>query len=72
VDDVAVYPNPTLEYLNIAPEVSNDLKILNMQGSLVATSQGQTQLDVSTLPAGRYIISYTKNGKRRTQSWVKL
>lgn len=72
LDEVSVYPNPTMEYLNIAPEASKELQILDIQGKVIASSHGQTQLNVSQLPAGRYIISYVKNGLKRRQSWIKL
>lgn len=72
LDEVSVYPNPTMEYLNVASEASEQVEVLDIQGRIVLSSQGERQLNVSKLPAGRYIISYLKNGKTRRQSWVKL
>ena len=64
-----LYPNPTSKYLNIGTSeetVVSFVEIIDIQGKLVMSTKvsgGSTEIDVSNLPAGNYIIkAFTSRG----------
>lgn len=52
---IMIYPNPTHDILCINGIESQTLRIFDMQGRLLQTSMG-TQVTVSELPAGTYLL----------------
>ena len=67
VPTVKVYPNPARTTLNIVAE--GEVTITDMRGSVMTTHQchGTTQIDISHLPQGAYIIRTTEG----TQKFIK-
>ncbi len=70
--EVAVYPNPAVNYTTIETSSSNDdtveIQIINANGQVVKTmddlsANNTTQVDVSGLTSGVYIINVHSNGK---------
>ena len=59
-----VYPNPAQTTLNIVAE--GEVTITDMRGSVLTTHQchGATQIDISHLPQGAYIIRTTSGSQR--------
>lgn len=59
-----VYPNPAQTILNIVAE--GEVTITDMRGSVMTTHQchGTTQIDISNLPQGAYIIRATSGSQR--------
>lgn len=59
-----VYPNPAQTILNIVAE--GEVTITDMRGSVLTTHQchGTTQIDISNLPQGAYIIRTTSGSQR--------
>ena len=59
-----VYPNPAQTTLNIVAE--GEVTITDMRGSVLTTHQchGTTQIDISNLPQGAYIIHTTSGSQR--------
>ncbi|MCO4805380.1 MAG: T9SS type A sorting domain-containing protein [Flavobacteriales bacterium] len=66
MNGVAVYPNPAVDQLNVEIALnafggSVDLSLLDAEGKLVWSemnvSKSSVQVDVSTLPAGEYILT---------------
>ena len=70
---VAVYPNPVEDVLNIASESPvASVEIYSMQGALVRAAEGVSVLNVSELRPATYIaVIVTENGKTTTQKIVK-
>ena len=64
VTTVKVYPNPAQSILNIVAE--GEVTITDMRGSVMTTHQchGTTQIDISNLPQGAYIIRTTSGSQR--------
>ena len=64
VPTVKVYPNPAQTILNIVAE--GEVTITDMRGSVLTTHQchGTTQIDISNLPQGAYIIRTTSGSQR--------
>ena len=64
VTTVKVYPNPAQSILNIVAE--GEVTITDMRGSVLTTHQchGTTQIDISNLPQGAYIIRTTSGSQR--------
>lgn len=64
VTTVKVYPNPAQSILNIVAE--GEVTITDMRGSVLTTHQchGATQIDISNLPQGAYIIRTTSGSQR--------
>ena len=52
---IVVYPNPTQDVLYIQGIDAQILRIFNMQGNMLQTSEG-TQVSVSHLPTGTYLL----------------
>ncbi len=52
---IVVYPNPTQDVLYIQGIEAQILRIFNMQGNMLQTTEG-TQVSVSHLPTGTYLL----------------
>ena len=52
---IIVYPNPTQDVLHIQGIEAQTLRVFNMQGSMLQTTEG-TQVSVSDLPVGTYLL----------------
>ena len=52
---IIVYPNPTQDVLYIQGIEAQTLRVYNMQGSMLQTTEG-TQVSVSHLPTGTYLL----------------
>ena len=52
---IIVYPNPTQDVLYIQGIDAQILRIFNMQGNMLQTTEG-TQVSVSHLPTGTYLL----------------
>ena len=52
---IIVYPNPTQDVLYIQGIEAQILRIFNMQGNMLQTTEG-TQVSVSHLPTGTYLL----------------
>lgn len=52
---IIVYPNPTQDVLHIQGIEAQTLRIFNMQGSMLQTTEG-TQVSVSHLSTGTYLL----------------
>ena len=52
---IVVYPNPTQDVLYIQGIEAQTLRVYNMQGSMLQTTEG-TQVSVSHLPTGTYLL----------------
>lgn len=52
---IVVYPNPTQDVLYIQGIEAQILRIFNMQGNMLQTTEG-TQVGVSHLPTGTYLL----------------
>lgn len=62
---ISVYPNPTVGILNIAgvdADATGSLQVVNMLGQTVINSKLQSQLDLSNLRAGIYMVSVMQDG----------
>jgi len=54
---ISVYPNPVKNILNInAQKNVEKAEVYNLAGQLVLTAKDQNQVDMSTLPAGNYVV----------------
>ncbi|HRV56247.1 MAG TPA: lamin tail domain-containing protein, partial [Mangrovimonas sp.] len=68
-----VYPNPTdLGYVNIisANGQSVDVKVYDILGKLVKNETVSSQLDISNLTSGMYIMNIFQNGKSVTKKLI--
>ena len=66
---VQVYPNPSTGLLNITgvEGSAQRVQLVNLQGQVLLNKQlekGQTQLDVSTLPKGLYLVKVGQHSER--------
>ena len=52
---IVVYPNPTQDVLYVQGIEAQILRIFNMQGNMLQTTEG-TQVSVSHLPTGTYLL----------------
>jgi hypothetical protein len=61
IPDDDVYPNPTTGILNIHVPDLIKTEVINPEGILAGTYYG-TSIDISSLPAGMYIINIYNTG----------
>ena len=70
-----VYPNPAIDVLNISSQSTiNTVEIFNVLGQKVITMQVEdtsTEINVSNLNAGIYLIKYEINNSTSTKKFVK-
>jgi len=78
IKEISLYPNPTKNHLNISTIIhSNDAiqyQIINTLGTTVTTNKVTAEdfsIDVSTLPAGIYIIHLQSGTAQTVKRWVK-
>jgi hypothetical protein len=77
LNKISVFPNPVANSIMVRiPDIQGiaNIRLFDMYGkTLMQRSSGQvnTQLDVSTLPAGVYMVKVMNNGKESTMKIVK-
>lgn len=56
--NIAVYPNPTVDYLNIKAELSKDAQfsIVTTSGNIIRKGKTQGSINVSSLASGLYVL----------------
>ena len=80
--DLAVFPNPATDYINLTYEVKNSgevaVQVIDMTGRTVISQMmnavsgaNQERLSVGNLPAGTYQVILSRGTKRTAQSFVK-
>lgn len=69
ISGLQVYPNPTKNILNITTDLNStkNVEIYDMVGKKVLVENIQTQLNVSSLVTGMYIVKITQDGKTSTK-----
>ena len=73
-NQISFYPNPTSNYIIVKnTSYKTPLKIYDSRGLLVRTiniEKGKTQVDISSLPSGIYLIKYTKDLQSFTKKLI--
>ncbi|NVO03228.1 MAG: T9SS type A sorting domain-containing protein [Bacteroidetes bacterium] len=70
---VSIYPNPTRNYVNITNLKNCEIKMMDIAGKLIYTKSscnGNQKINVSTLPAGIYMIELKGDNINKTQKLV--
>lgn len=69
ISGLQVYPNPTKNILNITTDLDStkNVEIYDMVGKKVLVENIQSQLNVSSLVTGMYIVKITEDGKTSTK-----
>ena len=69
ISGLQVYPNPTKNILNITTDLNStkNVEIYDMVGKKVLVENIQSQLNVSSLVTGMYIVKITEDGKTSTK-----
>jgi hypothetical protein len=76
-DKISVFPNPASEYMNVTIDGLTgmaDIRLFDMYGKMVmqqSSARSTTQLNVSSLPAGVYMIKVMSAKKESTLKFVK-
>ena len=72
ISGLLVYPNPTKNILNITTDLNStkNVEIYEMIGKKVLVENTQSQLNVSSLVTGMYIVKITEDGKTSTKRIV--
>ena len=74
---VIVFPNPVTKTMNVSiPDIQGmaDIRVFDIYGKLVqqrSTGQANTQLDLSSLPSGMYVVKVMNDGKETAMKIVK-
>ena len=70
-DNVTFYPNPTNTFCNIS-EILREVSIFSSKGDLVRVYKNTNRIDISRLPAGNYLVRYTRqDGTKHTKKIIK-
>lgn len=70
--EFVIYPNPVSDILNIVSSGNvGNVNIYNITGSLVKQADNTSNIDVSTLSSGNYIIRAIVNGEIKVKSFIK-
>jgi hypothetical protein len=72
---ISIYPNPTTSKLRVAQfnqaAQNARFKIYNLQGALLAQGEDASEIDVSRLAIGMYVLEVEISGAFSRQSFVK-
>lgn len=71
---IKLYPNPATEYVTIATPLKSQLTISNINGQQfisLQTTKPDTQLDISSLPSGVYIVRVTSEKSVALRKFIK-
>ena len=72
--NVKVYPNPATDNIFVENLENGNLTIINVNGSVVidkAITSNKTEIDISRLPAGMYILKTVSRDATTTRKFVK-
>ena len=69
--NVAVYPNPVSDVLNIRGEGIQQIELMDVNGRTVMTSGATSQLNLDGMAAGLYMVRVITNEGVHTQKIVK-
>jgi hypothetical protein len=71
--NIDIYPNPAVNNLTIESPQSAIIEITNIQGQLIKTFtiSGKTNIDISSLPSGVYIIEAKTDKEMTVKKFVK-
>ncbi len=71
---LTIYPNPTSNKIIIETNTTGDLSVLNIGGKQLLQqkiTEPKTQLDISTLPSGVYVVRLTNDKTAQVGKFVK-
>ena len=71
---ISIYPNPTQDKLYISGLSGGELKLANLEGKLIWTTRslgGEAEIDLSRLPAGIYLLTYTTESGTQSERIAK-
>ena len=74
LDNIAVYPNPATDNITVETYQKVTIEILNMQGQPIQQQkiqQGKTDIDISGLAKGVYILRLCRNDRAEVTRIVK-
>ena len=69
--NVAVWPNPAADMLNVSGEGVRSVELIDVNGRTVLTNMGAGSIDISSLASGVYIVRTTAENGVNTQKIVK-
>lgn len=70
--EITVYPNPVKEVLKVTGVDVASCKITSLSGDLISTAEEVSELELSELSAGMYLLEITtREGAVKTQRFVK-
>lgn len=61
-----MYPNPASEFINLNVQADDLVSIYSITGELVVLSNGEQQIDISSLEAGFYLVQITRDNELTT------
>jgi len=73
-NSLKIYPNPSLDKITLETATEGHLSILNLNGQELIIRQitePKTQLDISILPSGVYIVRFTNNKTVKVGKFIK-
>lgn len=72
--DIAIYPNPAINFITIETEKTTNgtISIYNLQGEIVFESfQNSNSIDVSKFPPGMYLLQISDGNQIFTEKFIK-
>ena len=72
---LTVYPNPATNKLTIKSSLNYQnikITILKMFGESILTITNQTEIDISSIPSGTYLLKIEIDGKTQTKKLIVI
>ncbi len=66
-----IYPNPCTDVIHLSGYNAKSIRVFDLIGNLVKTSNTGNYLDTSALPAGIYVMEITEEGKVTKERFIK-
>lgn len=74
-DDISIYPNPTKGLIRIQPKEfyrEYEISVFNMMGEKVIYKRKTSEIDLSYLPSGCYVLKVKTEGLTEVQKVLKI
>ena len=71
VGEIAIYPNPVVDVVNIAGVEAADITVFNAAGVEVASAKAVKALAVDALAPGSYLVVIVTDGQTVTRRMIK-
>ncbi|RZL43373.1 MAG: T9SS type A sorting domain-containing protein, partial [Pedobacter sp.] len=70
ISKISIYPNPAIDVLNIS-QMANEITIYDVFGRIILAAKNTSEVNISNLSSGNYIVKLNIDGNSFTQKFIK-